>query len=593
MDPSIADQRPLRILIADDSDSDRLILKTLVKRLGHDVFDARDGEEAVRLFEEAQPDIVLLDALMPVMDGMEAARRIKALAGERLVPLIFLTSLSEAGDLARCLDAGGDDFLSKPYNRVLLEAKINAFNRMRRMHETLSGQRDHIRELNQQLLREQEIAKRVFDNVAHTGCLDAFNIRYLASPLSVFNGDVLFASPRPAGGMLIFVGDFTGHGLPAAIGAMPLAEIFYGMAAKGFSAKDVLREINRKLKQILPTGMFCCGAMIEAVFHENQLWFWNGGLPDAQLIRANGDNVALPSRHLPLGILSPDQFNADLERVTTEPGDSLMLMTDGVLESSNRAGEVFGDAGVARALETRTQGLHPFDAVIGSLREFTGSHQDSDDITLFCVDMVDDAAITPLPDRTTLPGPAEWHCEYELRERTLGDFNPLPLLLHICMEVPGLRSRSGEIYTVLAELYNNALEHGILELPSDWKHSPEGFGKYYRERQVRLGRVDGHFIRFSLSHSMKPYGGRLRVVCEDSGSGFDFKNHPVSTAKNTPSGPLSDDPVIGTSYAGRGLMLLRQLSESLSFHGRGNRIEIVYDWDYSDAPLDHNKNDRH
>ncbi|QSP94404.1 fused response regulator/phosphatase [Marinobacter salinisoli] len=585
MEASIADQRPLKILIADDSDSDRLILKTLVKRIGHQVFEARNGEEAVHLFEQAHPDIVLLDAMMPVMDGMEAARRIKALAGERMVPLIFLTSLSEADALARCLDAGGDDFLSKPYNRVIIEAKINAFNRMRRMHRTLSDQRDHIRDLNDQMLKEQKIAKRVFDNVAHTGCLDAVNIRYHVSPLSIFNGDVLFASPRPAGGMLIFVGDFTGHGLPAAIGAMPLAEIFYGMAAKGFSAKDVLREINQKLKNILPVGMFCCGAMIEAVFHQHQLWFWNGGLPDATLIRANGDTVAMPSRHLPLGILPPDQFDAGLEQVATQPGDTLMLMTDGVLESRNAAGELFGDAGVAQALDTRGGGMHPFDAVIGSLREFIGAHQDDDDITLFCVDMVDDAEIAPLPDRTTLPGPAEWHCEYEIRERTLGDFNPLPLLLHICMEVPGLRSRSGEIYTVLAELYNNALEHGILELPSDWKHSPEGFGKYYRERQVRLGRVKGHFIRFSLSHSMKPYGGQLRVVCEDSGSGFDFENHPVLAAGDTRSEH--------TRYAGRGLLLMRQLSQSLRFHGRGNRVEIVYDWDLSDGPSDRITNDRH
>ena len=116
MDDAVAEHRPLRILIADDSDSDRLILKTLLKRLGHEVLDASNGLDAVSLFRQDAPDLVLLDALMPVMDGMEAARQIKSLAGERLVPLIFLTSLSEAGALARCLEAGGDDFLEKPYN---------------------------------------------------------------------------------------------------------------------------------------------------------------------------------------------------------------------------------------------------------------------------------------------------------------------------------------------------------------------------------------------------------------------------------------------------------------------------------------------
>ena len=193
MDDPLPENRPLRILIADDSHSDRLILKTLLRRLGHEVEDAENGLEAVNIFRKSAPDIVLLDALMPVMDGMEAARQIKVLAGEQLVPLIFLTSLSDAGALARCLEAGGDDFLTKPYNRINIEAKINAFNRMRLMHRTLSHHRDLIRERNSTLLEEQKVAKRVFDNVAHTGCLDAPNIRFHASPMSIFNGDVLFA----------------------------------------------------------------------------------------------------------------------------------------------------------------------------------------------------------------------------------------------------------------------------------------------------------------------------------------------------------------------------------------------------------------
>ncbi|MDX1598462.1 MAG: response regulator, partial [Marinobacter sp.] len=220
MDDSQTGNRSLQILIADDSDSDRLILKTLLRRLGHDVLDAANGVEAVELFRHASPQLVFLDAMMPQMDGMEAARKIKALAGERLVPLIFLTSLTNADALVSCLEAGGDDFLTKPYNRVIIEAKINAFNRMRLMHETISQHRDLIHEHNRKLTEEQHTAKRVFDNIAHTGCLDADSIRYHVSPLSIFNGDILFACPSPAGGIQILIGDFTGHGLPAAVGAM-------------------------------------------------------------------------------------------------------------------------------------------------------------------------------------------------------------------------------------------------------------------------------------------------------------------------------------------------------------------------------------
>jgi CheY-like chemotaxis protein len=584
MEEPAAENHPLKILIADDSNSDRLILKSLLVRLGHRVVEASDGLEAVTLFEETSPEIVLMDALMPKMDGMEATRQIKALVGDRMVPVIFLTSLSEAAELARCLESGGDGFLSKPYNQVMIKAKVHAFNRMRLMHQTLAEQRDIIAKRNQQLLEEQALARRVFDNIAHTGCLDAANIRYHASPLSIFNGDVLLASLRPAGGMLVFIGDFTGHGLPAAVGAMPVAEIFYGMASKGFNGADILKELNQKLKRILPSGMFCCGAMIEADFKQNRLLFWNGGLPDGLLIRTSGERQPLPSRHLPLGIRSPEQFDAGMDVIGTRPGDYLLMMSDGVSEARNPAGAAFGEAGIARALDDQRQHQHPFDTVMTAVRSFTSQQGGEDDLTLFCLEMVDDTGSSSLSDfsgdkdsamQSVLSGPGEWHCVYEIRDSSLNTFSPLPLLLHICMEVPGLRRKSGEVYTLLTELYSNALEHGVLELPTKWKQTPEGFQRYYEERQQRLQKVEGHFVRFSLYHSSLPAGGRLRIICEDSGEGFDVINHPL----------LAADKVSATtrSYGGRGLLLLKRLSESLVFHNRGNCVEIVYDWHQPDA----------
>ena len=81
--------------------------------------------------------MVLLDALMPIMDGFESARLIKLHAGDKFIPILFLTSLTDNESLVKCLDAGGDDFLSKPYSRIVLQAKIKSFNRMREMNETV------------------------------------------------------------------------------------------------------------------------------------------------------------------------------------------------------------------------------------------------------------------------------------------------------------------------------------------------------------------------------------------------------------------------------------------------------------------------
>src|SRR5690606_33499765 len=188
-----------------------------------------------------------------------------------------------------------------PYNRVILEAKIGAMDRLRRLHGTVLQQRDLIARHNEHLLREQHVAKAVFDKVAHSGCLNAPNIRYLQSPYALFNGDLLLAAFKPSGGMHVLLGDFTGHGLPAAIGAMPLAEVFYSMTAKGFGMADILREMTAKLKRILPVGVFCCAALRNLSFQRRVLEVWNGGLPDGYLRRSmDGHLQPLVSRHLPL-----------------------------------------------------------------------------------------------------------------------------------------------------------------------------------------------------------------------------------------------------------------------------------------------------
>ena len=122
---------PVRILVADDNEVDRMLLAAIVRGEGYEVQQAVNGRDALEKFAACRPQLVLLDAVMPGVDGFEVARRIKMQSGEDFVPVIFLTSLTEADELARCVEAGGDDFLSKPYNQVILKAKLNALDRMR------------------------------------------------------------------------------------------------------------------------------------------------------------------------------------------------------------------------------------------------------------------------------------------------------------------------------------------------------------------------------------------------------------------------------------------------------------------------------
>ena len=559
--------------MADDNRTDRMLLSKIVAREGHEVIAAVDGVDALEKFESFRPQIVLLDALMPHLDGFEVARRIREIAGDAFIPIIFLTSLTEADELARCLTAGGDDFLSKPYNSVILRAKIIALERMRQLHATMQEQRDEIAQYNDRLLREQQAAKDIFDSVAHSGCLAAKNIRHLISPLAVFNGDVVLAARNPAGSMYVLLGDFTGHGLTASIGAMPLAEIFYGMTQKGFLLADVLRECNRKLKEILPVGYFCCATMVDFNFQKGTVEVWSGGLPDAYITRGGGGPaIAITSRHLPLGVVSTGRFDASTEVYELARGDRLLMCTDGLLESRNGAGEMFGSDRLIEILE-HNGADDGFEAVKDAAYVHTGERLREDDLTLVQVTMFAEEEIdAPMPTYVASGqiGPRDWALSFQLGPSSLKEFNPLPLLQHVLMEVPALRVRGGVIFTVLSELYTNALDHGVMGLRSVVKSTANGFTDYYQRRIAALNALVEGFVRFEFVSHASDSGGYLSIRVHDSGPGFD--GSILNAARASMTG----------AYHGRGLNLLYQLCDSLTFHGTGNDVEATFRWGESD-----------
>jgi CheY-like chemotaxis protein len=561
-------QEPLTILIAEDSAADRLLLSTIVRRQGHQVLTAANGAEAVEVFRRQQPSLVLMDAMMPVMDGFEAARQIKALAGETLVPIIFLTSLTESEALARCLEAGGDDFLAKPYNQVILAAKIKAMDRLRRLQATVLQQRDLIAKHHDYLLNEQRVAKAVFDKVAHAGCLSAPNIRYLQSPYALFNGDLLLAAYTPAGDMHVMLGDFTGHGLPAAVGAMPLAEVFYGMTAKGYGLAETLREMNAKLKRILPVDMFCCATLLCLSFQRRSVEVWNGGMPDGYLHRiATGEREPLAARHLPLGVLSPQAFDDRTEVHSMAVGDRVFVLSDGVIDTSDANDQLFGVERLQRVFAANREPDRLFEDIEQALRDFRGEARD--DVSMVEVSLLELAQVNPSAPVYSDSGqscPLDWSVSFEFRGATLKRFNPLPYLLQLLLEVHGLRGQSGALYSVLAELYSNALEHGVLGLDSSLKRDAAGFALYYQQRNQRLDALQEGFVRVHLQVKPVNNGGCLLIRVEDSGKGFDVAR-------------VMGRPLDDVRLSGRGVSLIRQLGHNARWSDEGRSACVEFFWE--------------
>lgn len=128
-----------RILVVDDNEQNVELLEAMLIPQGYHVITAYDGMEALERVVEAQPDLIVLDIMMPRMDGFEVARRLRAQEETRAIPILMLTALREVSDKVRGLEAGADDFLSKPFNRVELLARVRSLLRIKQLHDELQA----------------------------------------------------------------------------------------------------------------------------------------------------------------------------------------------------------------------------------------------------------------------------------------------------------------------------------------------------------------------------------------------------------------------------------------------------------------------
>ena len=148
----------MRILIADDSRTMRAALSDQLRAMGHTVIEAHEGQQAVELFRASAPDLIVLDVDMPVMNGYETARRIRALGGDHgWIPIVFLSGNVHDNDVASGIEAGGDDYLTKPVSPVVLRAKINAMQRITDMRQRLVDLKEQLEAHNASLKQESSV----------------------------------------------------------------------------------------------------------------------------------------------------------------------------------------------------------------------------------------------------------------------------------------------------------------------------------------------------------------------------------------------------------------------------------------------------
>ena len=562
----------MTVLVVDDDELSRLFLVAALEDMGVQSRSVESGEEALSCLadnRESLPELVILDIGLPGMDGFEVATCIKAIAGEKHLPIIFLTAFDDVDILGRCL-AVGEDFISKPVSVEVVTAKVKAHRRITRLYRQLDSQYQELRRYHHHVSLEHELVEAIFRRYIEDNFIEAENFRYHISPKSVFNGDILLAAYGPSDNLYILIGDVTGHGLPAAVGAMPVSPVFFTMVRKGRSVGVIAAELNKVLGKLLPDNMLMAACLLELNGAGDQVAVWSGGLPPAVMADSRGAiKQMIEPLHCPLGMLTEHEFSQDIQVYSVSPDDKIYLFTDGLEESRNEQGEMFGDSRLYGLFDgqsidgqsTDGQSTDMYERILDTLSRFTGGVEQDDDITLAELSCIAPGAARWRDSGDEAVSVLPWSLRLKLGAGELKVANPVQQVVRLLSNAVGVDVHQDYISTILSELYANSLEHGLLGLDSSIKSSEDGFIEYYTLRKERLQQLSEGEIEITVSLSHDSDGSRVTVCVRDSGEGFDAE---VERELETDAG------------YGRGIGIVRELCERVEYCEGGSCVTAVY-----------------
>lgn len=562
--------QPLTILAIDDDPLIGALVAAFVQRLGHVAVHAASGELGVAEYRRGAFDLVLVDRQMPGLDGLattQALRELQQVSGWR--PIIMLSAGTATDEQVLALNAGCDDFIAKPVNFQILEAKINAFLRIARMQQQIAGQHEALLHYSSMEAEERRICGFLMERLVRRDLLDNPLIRYLLQPASEVSGDLLLASSSRSGDIYVMLADATGHGLPAALTLIPLSQAFYTMAAKGFQLDTIARELNHQHRIYSPPDRFVAAMMAVYSPRESTLEVWNGGLPAAMLINDECRVTrSFRSLNLPLGILPDAELVCETETAQVSGSCHLLMYSDGLIEAENATGEPFGSE---RLLQILAAGAP--EQCLGRLQLAVQEHLQGavahDDLSCLLLDCRPLLPQLPQVAQEAMVGAVvdSWQFNVTLEASQLRRLDLEPLLTEFCNTLGLDKQRQGPFSLIVRELLTNALDHGLLGLGSELKNGPEGFENYLQARHERLQRLTQGQIEIEISQTGSLQGNCLRVEVIDSGPGFDW--------------PRQQQALMGEEvgvYHGRGLQLVDRLCDSLEICGRGNQIIAQLRW---------------
>ncbi len=369
-----------RVLIVDDVKTNVDILVQAL-RDEYKLSVALDGNAALRSVEKAPPDLVLLDIVMPDLDGYEVCRRLRASESTRELPIMFLSALEDVHDKTRGFEVGGNDYLTKPFEVLEVKARVRSLLKAKLYA-------DAVREA---MARDLRIAREIQMGIlpADLGAATkgtGLDVRAVIEPAREVGGDLYEVVRVSDDRVVVALGDVSGKGIPAALFMAVAVTILRTLARQSAEPDEILMRLNDELAEQNPRGMFVTMQCLLFDLKERRVSGAGAGHHQLALLSpGQAPRLAFASTGRPAGLLPSNPI--EQESLPLEPGQTFVLFSDGVSEAMNDADDFYGEERLLATLGALNSAT-PADVVAGVLadvRAFAAGAKQSDDITVLAV----------------------------------------------------------------------------------------------------------------------------------------------------------------------------------------------------------------
>ncbi len=377
------------ILVVDDNELNRDILTRRLQRSGHRVHVAEHGRQALEMMAASPFDLVMLDIMMPEMNGYEVLERLKADPALQHVPVIMITAVDDEQSIVRCIELGAEDHMPKPFNPALLKARVSSSLAKKRLHDreqtyalALARELDIGRKIQQGFLPERLPVEAGWEL---TACFQ---------PARQVAGDFYDAFPLPDEKIAFVVADVCDKGVGAALFMAIFRSLFRALSEQRFMVASSADSPSAALLDVITATNDYIGRthasanMFATVFFgvldpkSGRIWYVNGGHEAPVILAPDGsERTRLAPTGPAVGMMPDLEFHVDEAELA--PGELLLAYTDGVLDAHSPSGDSFGED---RLLESaRSAPTAALDAIQAALASFAEGEPAYDDVTMLAI----------------------------------------------------------------------------------------------------------------------------------------------------------------------------------------------------------------